>query len=302
MNILKRMNNDTFMNKNKNLLRELVPISDDDYFIVLNHTDAKFGFPLHFHPELELNLVMNSSGKRIIGDSIMEFENSDLVLVGPNTPHVWKGSNVDKKAHVITIQFHEEFFSQLFLRRKLTNHIKDMLDKSKRGIAFSKETIKILKPKILSLSESQDFDSLLKFMSILFDLSIAQNTKLLASSSYVDSFNFRKSRRIEKVHLFIKENVQKKIYIKEAADMVHMSESAFSHFFKKYTKSSFSDYIIDLRLGHASKLLFETSHSINEICYDCGFNNISNFNRTFKKKMGLTPSDYRDQSKLITKH
>jgi len=290
------------MNENKNILRELVPISADDYFIVLNHTDAKFDFPLHFHPELELNLVMNSSGKRIIGDSIMEFENSDLVLIGPNTPHVWKGSNVDKKAHVITIQFHEEFFSQHFFERKLTKPIKDLLGKSKRGIAFSKETIEILKPKILHLSESQDFDSLLKFMSILFELSVAQNTKLLASSSFVDSFNFPKSRRIEKVHSFIKENIQKKIYIKEAADMVHMSESAFSHFFKKYTKSSFSDYIIDLRLGHASKLLFETYHSINEICYDCGFNNISNFNRTFKKKMGLTPSDFRDQSKLITKH
>jgi AraC-like DNA-binding protein len=290
------------MNENKVILRELVPISDDDYFIVLNHTNANFGFPLHFHPELELNLVMNSSGKRIIGDSIMKFDDIDLVLVGPNTPHVWKGSNVDKKAHVITIQFHKEFFSSTFFQRKLTKPIKDLLDKSKRGIAFSKETIEILKPKILHLSESQDFDSLLKFMSILFELSVAQNTKLLASSSYVDSFNFPKSRRIEKVHIFIKENLRKKIYIKEAADMVHMSESAFSHFFKKYTKNSFSDYIIDLRLGHASKLLFETYHPINEICYDCGFNNISNFNRTFKKKMGLTPSDFRDQSKLITKH
>lgn len=290
------------MNNDQYFLRELVPISNDDYFIILNQIDAKFDFPLHFHPELELNLVMNSSGKRIVGDSIMEFENIDLVLVGPNTPHVWKCSKTDRKAHVITIQFHEEFFSQGFFERKLTKTIKDLLDKSKRGIAFSKETIEILKPKILLLSESQDFDSLLKFMSILFELSIAQNTKLLASSSYVDSFNFPKSRRIEKVDKYIKENIQQKIYIKEAADMVNMSESAFSHFFKKYTKSTFSDYIIDLRLGNASKLLFETNQSINEICYDCGFNNISNFNRIFKKKMGFTPSDFRDQGKLITKH
>lgn len=290
------------MNKEKSILRESVPISGNDFFIVLNHTNAKFDFPLHFHPELELNLVLNSSGKRIIGDSVMGYGDADLVLVGPNTPHVWTGSDANTDAHVITIQFHQDFLPENWLNRKLASPIKDLIERSKRGIVFSKETVEMLKPKLLQLSDSQDFDSLLNFLSILYDLATAKNTKLLASHLYVDYYSFPKSRRIEKVNNYIKENLVQKITLKEVSDLVNMSESAFSHFFKKSTKSSFSDYITDLRLGYAARLLLETERSVNEICFDCGFNNISNFNRTFKRKMGFTPSAFRAQSKLITKH
>jgi AraC-like DNA-binding protein/quercetin dioxygenase-like cupin family protein len=294
--------NNTIMNEKRNILRELVPISDDDFFIVLNHINAKFDFPLHFHPEIELNLVLNSSGKRIIGDSVVEYTDCDLAIIGPNTPHLWTGIKDNTNAHVITIQFHENLFSENTLNRKLAIPIRELLERSKRGIAFSKETIEALKPKILQLSDSQDFDSLLNFLSILHDLAIAKNTKTLASHSYIDYYSFPESQRIEKVNDFIKENLQNKIQLKEVADLVNMSESAFSHYFKKCTNSSFSDYITDLRLGLAARLLFESEESIKEICYDSGFNNISNFNRTFKRKMGFTPSEFRDQSKLITKH
>jgi AraC-like DNA-binding protein len=290
------------MNEKRNILRELVPISEDDFFIVLNHTNAKFDFPLHFHPEIELNLVLNSSGKRIIGDSVVEYSDCDLALIGPNTPHMWTGMKENNNAHVITIQFHEDLFSKNTLNRKLAFPIRELLERSKRGIAFSKETIETLKPKILKLSDSQDFDSLLNFLSILYDLSIAKNTKMLASHSYVDFYSFPESQRIEKANNYIKDNLHNKIQLKEVADLVNMSETAFSHYFKKCTNSSFSDYTTDLRLGLAARMLFESEQSIKEICYDCGFNNISNFNRTFKRKMGFTPSDFRDQSKLITKH
>jgi AraC-like DNA-binding protein len=290
------------MNKEKSILRETVPISENDFFIVLNHTNAKFDFPLHFHPEVELNLVLGSSGKRLIGDSVSEYYESDLVLVGPNVPHVWTGSKNNSSAHVVTVQFHADFLSEKSLNRKLATPLKELIERSKRGIAFSQETIAMVGPKLLKLSDSQDFDSLLNFLSILHDLAIAKNSKPLASPLYADHYSFPKSRRIEKVNAFIKENLDRKITLRDAADLVSMSESAFSHFFKKSTKSSFSDYITDLRLGLAARLLQETERSINEICFDSGFNNISNFNRTFKRKIGFTPSDFRAQSKLITKH
>ncbi|UII20682.1 AraC family transcriptional regulator [Fulvivirga ligni] len=290
------------MNNNKRILRELVPISEDDFFIVLNHTSAKFDFPVHYHPELELNLVMNSSGKRIVGDSILDYSDVDLVLVGSNTPHAWTGNDKNTNAHVITIQFHQDFLSEATLNRKLAIPIRDMLDMSKRGILFSGETVDMLKEKIIQLPQSQDFDSLLKFLSILYDLSISRNKRMLASPSYIDSYTIAKSRRIEKVNEYIKQNLYQKIQLKDVADLVNMSESAFSHFFKKRTNSSFSDYITDLRLGHAARLLIETERSISEVCFDSGFNNVSNFNRTFKKKLGFTPSMFRAQQKLITKH
>lgn len=290
------------MNKSEKILREIPPISDDDFFIVLNHKNAKFDYPLHFHPELEINLVLNSNGKRIIGDSIMNYTNADLVLIGSNTPHVWKTDEEQKGAHVITIQFRDDFLSEKSLKRKLARPLKELVLKSKQGILFSPKTIKLIKPRILELSTSQDFDSLLKFLSILNDLAISKDWQLLASHAYVDYYSFPKNRRIEKVDDYIKKNLHQQIRINDVASLINISESAFSHFFKKSTNSSFSDYVIDLRLGHAARLLIETEQTINEICFDSGFNNLSNFNRTFKRKMGLTPSGFRAQQKLITKH
>ena len=290
------------MNKNEKVLTELVPISENDFFIVLNHQNAKFDFPLHYHPEFEINLVLNTSGKRIVGDSIEEYHDCDLVIIGPNTPHYWTGGVDKREAHVITIQFQTNFLSPSSLNKKLSFPIKELLEKAPRGIAFSKETIEKLRPKILKLSQSQDFDSFLNFLSILYDLSIARNTQTLASVSYIDYYKISKSRRIQKVSEYIHKNLNQKIFIQDVASLINMSESAFSHFFKKSTNSSFSDYVIDLRLGHAARELIEPEKSINEICFDCGFSNISNFNRSFKKKIGFTPSSFRAQQKMITKH
>lgn len=284
------------------IFREIPPISEDDFFIVLNHSSAKFDFPVHTHSELELNMVINSSGKRIIGDSVQEYEDFDLVLVGPNVPHAWTGNKKNKNAQVVTIQFHENFLSGTALSRKLMLTIKELLEKAKRGVTFTQETFELIKPKILRLSESEDFDSLLRFLSILYDLSVARKTKMLASTSFANNYTISKSRRIDKVNTFIKENIAQKIYLKQVSDLVNMSESAFSHFFKKSTNTSFTDYVTDLRLGMASRMFMETEKSISEVCFECGFNNISNFNRSYKKKTGYTPTQFRELQRLITKH
>jgi AraC-like DNA-binding protein/quercetin dioxygenase-like cupin family protein len=286
---------------NKRIIREITSLSEDDFFTVLNHFHAKFDFPIHYHPEYELNMVLNSNGKRIIGDSILEYDELDLVLIGPNTPHAWTG-NDGNDAQVVTIQFHSDFVSSKMLERKLMYPIRELLDKANRGVLFSKETAVNIKERIMKLSESQDFDSLLDFFSILYDLSVSRNQKVLATPTYLGQFNTSKSRRIEKINNYIQQNLNQNIRIKEAADMVNMSETAFSHFFKKRTQRSFSDYITDLRIGNAARHLIETEKTISEICYDCGFNNISNFNRIFKKKLGFTPSEFRSQQRLITKH
>lgn len=286
---------------NKRIIREITSLSEDDFFTVLNHFHAKFDFPIHYHPEYELNMVLNSNGKRIIGDSILDYDELDLVLIGPNTPHAWTGNDTND-AQVVTIQFHSDFVSNKMLEKKLMYPIRELLDKANRGVLFSKETAANIKERIMKLSESQDFDSLLDFFSILYDLSVSRNQKVLATPTYLGQFNTSKSRRIEKINNYIQQNLNQNIRIKEAADLVNMSETAFSHFFKKRTQRSFSDYITDLRIGNAARHLIETEKTISEICYDCGFNNISNFNRIFKKKLGFTPSEFRSQQRLITKH
>jgi len=284
------------------IVREITPVSDDDFFVLLNHYNAKFDFPVHYHPEYELNLVLNSKGKRIIGDSIQYYENKDLVLTGPNTPHAWAGDEEYKNAHVMTLQFHSDFLSDRTLNRRIALPIRDLLIKARRGVLFSPETVELMNGRLEKLSNTQGFDSLLEFLSILYDLSISRNQEILASASYVGHIDPSRSKRIQKVTNYIQESLHNEIRIKEVAEMVNMSETAFSHFFKKQTQRTFTDYLTDIRIGYAARLLMDSEQTISEICFESGFNNVSNFNRTFKKKRGVTPSDFRSQQRLITKY
>jgi AraC-like DNA-binding protein len=284
----------------KRIVREVTPITHEDFFIVLNHHMAKFDFPIHYHPEYELNLVMNTEGKRIIGDSIKEYKSCDMVLIGPNTPHAWTGE--EGKAHVITLQFHPNFLSDYSLGRKVMTPVKEMLDRSRLGISFSPEVTASMIERIKHLTTSRGFDSLLEFLSILYDLSISRHQETLSSASYIGSIAPFKSKRIDIINAFLLNNISRTIKISEVAEIVNMSPSAFSHFFKKRTQRSFSDYLLDLRIGHAAKMLIETDNNISEICFECGFNNLSNFNRAFKHQKGCTPREFRAQEKLIIKH
>jgi AraC-like DNA-binding protein/quercetin dioxygenase-like cupin family protein len=288
------------MNMNNRIVREITPLTEDDFFIVLNHYNAKFDFPVHYHPEYELNLVLHSKGKRIIGDSIKEYQHPDLVLIGSNTPHAWTGH--EKGVHVVTIQFHTDFLSEKSLSRKLTTPIRELLGRSSMGVLFSEETTTNMIERIFRLTEIRGFDSLLEFLSILYDLSTSRNQSTLSSPSYVGQFDSSKSQRIKMVNQYLYENLMNPIRIDDVARIVSMTPSAFSHFFKKRTQRSFSDYLTDLRIGYAARMLIETEKNISEICFESGFNNISNFNRSFRTKKGCTPSEFRSQQKLITKH
>ncbi len=283
----------------KDYQKEITPIADDDLFIVLNHPNANFDYPVHYHSDYEINLVLNDEGKRIIGDSEETFTSPDLVMVGPNIPHAWRGTRPEGN-HVITIQFSENLLNFPILDKRLFATIKQLLIESRRGLTFSEDTKKLITDKILRLTRLQGFHTVLDFLSILYDLSIA-NKQILMSGVY-DSNEMiatSKSRRIEKVCNYIETNYQEPIKLIDVANLVNMSESAFSHFFKKKTGCSFIDYLNSVRIGKASQMLIDTTHSINEICYSCGFNNLSNFIRIFKKIKGPTPSEYRSKLQQI---
>ncbi|WP_439129052.1 AraC family transcriptional regulator [Polaribacter sp.] len=280
--------------------RMVTPLNNNNFFSILNYTKAKFTFPIHFHPEYELKLVMNASGKRIIGDSNLSFEINDLVLVGPNTPHVWAAKPIGKYAHVITIHFNaESFLSNSFLDKDSSFNLKELLKNSKRGVLFSKEAIEKISNSIILLSTlSYDFNSILKLLSILHQLSISENQKLLASSNYKGPVRNTYNLRVKKVITFIENNFQDQIRIKDISKIISMSESAFSHFFKKTTNKSFTDFLTEYRIGNASKLLLESEKNISEICYSSGFNNLSNFNRIFKRMRGCSPKEFRKKHNL----
>lgn len=279
------------------ILREITPLTQSDCFTYFYRAKSEFDFPLHYHDEVELNFIKNARGtKRIVGDHVEETGDIELVLVGPGMPHGWFGSGFKKNQIVeITIQFHKDFFDEKFLQKNQLSFIRNMLRRSLRGILFSTETTQRLEPRIYGLGKKQGFDSVLELMSILHDLSISRDFRILSDSGFSDTEVFSyNSRRIEKVMEFIHSSFDKQISLGEAAKITSMTESAFSRFFKLRTGMTFIDCLTEVRLGHASRMLISTTKTIAEIAYSCGFNNISNFNRIFRKKKSCTPRELRE--------
>jgi AraC-like DNA-binding protein len=287
----------------KDIMREITPLTQNDCFTLFSRVKKEFSFPLHYHEEFELNFIMHANGaKRIVGDCIEVIDNLELVLIGPNLYHSWFTHQCkNEEIKEITIQWHKDLFDDKFLCRNQLNFIRSMFERSMRGISFSQDTIRQLMPRLLSLNEKNGFDSVLELMSILHDLSISRNMRTLSDASVNNEQFSYNSRRIEKAFQHMYDNFDRSISLSEVAKIVNMSEVSFSRFIKKRTGNTFIDSLNEIRLGHASKKLIETTHSISEISYHCGFNNISNFNRIFKKKKGCTPKEFRESFTTGTK-
>jgi AraC-like DNA-binding protein len=278
-------------------MREITPLTQNDCFTLFSRTKYEFDFPLHSHEEFELNFIQNAKGaKRIIGDHIDEIDDFELVLVGPNLQHGWFTHNcAGQQIFEVTIQFHKDLFDEKFLRRNQLSFIRNMIEKSSRGILFSKETTKHLAPRITQLNQKNGFDSVLELMSILHDLSASSKIRILSDASFnvTDSYTYS-SARVERTYDYMNKNFDKVIGLNEVARLANMSEASFSRFFKSHTGITFIESLTEIRLGHASRMLIDTTLSVAEIAYNCGFNNISNFNRTFKKKKKCTPKEFRE--------
>ena len=279
-----------------NVLREITPLTQNDCFTLFSRRKNQFDFPLHYHEEYELNLIINAkNAKRIIGDHIHMIDDLELVFVGPNLSHAWF-THECKSTEIIevTIQFHKDLLDEAMLRRNQLSFVRTMFERSKKGIAFSPETIERIKPRIMDLGQKNGFDSVLELLSILHDLSISRNMLTLSDTTpNLQTFNYN-SRRVEKVFEYLNINYSKQITLADVARIANMPEVSFSRFIKKRTGKTFVDSLNEIRLGHASRMLIDTTNTISEIAYNCGFNNISNFNRIFKKKKNTTPKDFRD--------
>jgi AraC-like DNA-binding protein len=277
------------------LLREITPLTQGDCFTIFSRNKKEFDFPLHTHEEYELNYIQNAPGaKRVIGDHVDEIGNIELVLVGPNLQHAWfthkcKGKNIKE----ITIQFHRDLFDDKLLHRNQMSFIRTLLQKSSRGILFSRKTAVSLAPRLNQLKQKHGFDSVLELMSLLHHLSISGDYKVLSDVSFNAEKSSYNSRRIEKIMEFINNKFDENIALADAAKIAGMAEVSLSRFFRFRTGKTFIDTLNEVRLGHASRMLIDTTNSINEIAYKCGFNNMSNFNRIFKKKKEITPKEFR---------
>lgn len=289
------------MSEEKNsIIREITPLSEYDCLYIADRKKKEFDYPIHTHEEYELNFIMNAAGAtRIVGDSQETITDFDLVLIaGKELEHAWLQGDCksEKDIREITIQFLWDFNDDSFLGRAQFNSIKKMMSDAQKGLSFPMEAILSVYPDLDSLSsETQGFTSVMKFLSVLYRLSQVEEARTLSSSSFANVRSGSDSRRVTKVQQYINENYQKNINLDTLASLAGMSAVAFSRYFKLRTGKTLSDYIIDVRLGHAARQLVDTAEGIGEICYACGFNNLSNFNRIFKKKKNCTPKEFRER-------
>ena len=270
------------------IIREITPLSDKDCFYIAERYKTEFTYPIHNHSEFELNFTEKAAGvRRVVGDSSEVIGDYDLVLItGKDLEHVWEQNECrSKEIREITIQFSSDLFFKSFINKNQFDSIRRMLDKAQKGLCFPMSAI-------------------LKIYPLLYELSLfEEEARTLSSSSFAKIDVHSDSRRVQKVQEYINLHYQEEIRLGQLASMVGMTDVSFSRFFKLRTGKNLSDYIIDIRLGFASRLLVDSTMSIAEICYECGFNNLSNFNRIFKKKKDCSPKEfrenYRKKKKLI---
>lgn len=273
---------------------EIMQMTAHDSFLVFDRIKEVFDFPMHYHPEIELNYISGGKGvRRVVGDNLEEIDDKELVLVGPNLHHCWEQHNaVKKQMREITIQFSNNLFETSFLSRAILRPIKDMFFRANHGIAFSCEACLQVEPRILGLSKMDGIDYFLEIFSILYDLSISRNQRILSTST-VEPDKFEHNQKLNILSDYVRKNYDSKISISDVCELLNMSNGTFNRFIKKNTGRTFVDYLNDLRIGFATRLLIEKDRSISEIAYLCGFNNIANFNRRFKKNKGCTPTEYK---------
>lgn len=285
-----------------NIYREITPLREPDVFVVLDSASNGFDYPIHNHPEYELNLIAGISGSRIVGDSTERYTDFDLVLLGPYLYHKWDGDAAmladGRPYRVLTIQFGMDLFNAHLLQKDRFYKIRKLLAESRRGIKFHGKTIAEAMQKMLNLTEDGGFSSVIEFLSLLDLLSKSDERAFLASEGFTPEAIKSDSNRIQVAYSFLLKNFENpSLKIGEVAALMNMSESAFSHFFQKYTTKSFTQFLVDVRIGHACKLLLDTDDTIRQVCFRSGFNNLANFNRLFKKYRVCTPVEYRKKFK-----
>lgn len=280
------------------ILREIPPLSEKDCFYIVERHKTRFTYPIHQHTEYELNFIEGGAGvRRVVGDSVEEIGQYELTLVaGSDLEHTWEqGSCREDDIREITIQFSPELIPSYIIGKNQFSAIRTMLEAAGHGITFPMKSIMKVYPLLDALAgEARHFDQFLHFLKILNDLAEAGGWRVLASTSFAPSArDENENRRIQKVKQYVLAHYADQVSLGDLASLAGMTPSAFSRFFRQQTGRTVKDYLIEVRLGNAARMLVNTQSGISEICYSCGFNNLSNFNRLFKSKRGYSPRDFR---------
>ncbi len=253
----------------------------------------------HYHPELELIYINGGSGKRQIGSHVSYFRDGDLMLIGSNLPHCGFTDKYTGNKCETVIQMKLDFLGSDFFNIPEMLGIQKLFEISKSGISFHGKTKAKIGEKMEIMEYQSDFQRLLSILNILNELSISDEYKVLNAEGFSLQTEVKDNDRINVVFNHVKSNFTESISLEEIADKVSMTVPSFCRYFKKMTNKTFTQFVNEYRLVHASKLLAEQNMSITEVCFACGFNNFSHFNKSFKSFTGQNPSEYRNQLKTV---
>lgn len=282
-----------------------VPLMPESSFTIHQKITGNFYNQWHFHPEIELIYIHQGRGTRFIGNDVHRFEPDELCLFGSNLAHMWRcdpeyfveGSKL--KAEVTVIYFHHDFLGDKFFNTPELKSIGALLEKAKQGIKITGNTKLQVKELIGKLSEAKGLEGIITLLSILEKIAASKDREYI-NTIYHPGIEKSEADRLNSVFQYISDNFQRRITLAEVASVASLSEKGFCRYFKSKTRKTFYDFLLEVKVAHACNLILEKDMTIYEVCYDSGFNNLSNFNRYFKKLTGKTPLEFKKEHSLLT--
>ena len=276
-----------------------IPKTSQESFRLQEDQEVHFYDHLHQHPEVQLTLILESEGKVIVGDFVGTFKPGDIFLIGPNLPHVFRNDSkyyqeeVGQYAHSITVFFEWQSFGEKFLSMPELAHLQELSNLSARGL-FLQEPIRNRVDQLMKQKfRKNGMDLLIVLLKILKRLSENKGTEALSSSGVYNDFDEVDGKKLADIYRFTMNEFHRKISLDEVASIAHMTTNSFCRYFKKRTRKSYVDFLTEIRIGQARKLLQQDDLSISQISLEVGFNNLSNFNRKFRELCSITPTEFR---------
>ena len=278
---------------------EKITYADEHSFAIREDVLPYIKIPLHFHPEYELTFIIESFGKRFIGDNIENFEDGDLIFIGPNLPHFWRNdksfyeNKKEQKVRLIVVHFPEDFLGSAFFNAPELFHIRKFLVASGRGMKIIGKTAVFIKEQMIRMFYERGFSRLMILLSILDRLSRSNDYYLLATEGYKKSIDQPDADRINAVYEYIVDHYHEQICLDDVSSLVNMSSPAFCRYLRSRIGKSFKQMLNEIRIGQACKEILETEKTITQIAYESGYNNISNFNGRFMEIKKMSPVKFR---------
>jgi AraC-like DNA-binding protein len=259
-------------------------------------------YPLwHFHPQCEIMLIEKSSGTRYVGDNIGQFRQGDVILFGPNVPHLLRNgkeyfeSKSKRKAKATVLYFNETLWGIDFYQLPEMGNIRDLLKKARYGIHFDEKYTSRLKEKIHKVTRLEGLERILQLIYLLHYMAENTSYQVLSSAGFLPSFNEEDVDTLNKITDYLMKNFSREIKLKTVSEMANMSPTSFCRYFKARTNKTLVSFLNEIRVGYACKMLIENINlNISQVCFESGFNNLTNFNIQFKKIKSKSPLEYRN--------